>query len=220
MATSEQVKPVTSLHPKAADSENSPVDEKFTWAVTRSLAAVRESLEGSTSVANAVAHVRLRLSEAFGPQGASFILTEWARRLERQARLAASQRRADQQLISLYRAERRTSHWVRRLGDAAMEIVGAALPLPAGGAMLAVAGEAVATISTVIYSWMEQPGRPGAPSDEATMPGAWSSTDGVWQRWAEATLLEAVEAYLASRELAPDRADATFGPAVRTAATL
>ena len=221
MQTWGQAEPVTSfLHPQAADRESPMADESFAWAVTRSLAAVRESVQGRASVSGAVADVRCWLREAFGQQGAAWILAEWARRLERQARWAAPERRADQQLISLYRAERRKSLWVRRMGDAAMELISAALPLPPGGAMLALAGEAVGALSTAIYAWMEQPGRPEAQSVEAAMPGPWSSTDEVWQRWAEATFLEAVEAYRASREAAPARSDVPFGPAVRTAATL
>ncbi|WP_324715886.1 hypothetical protein U7230_10985 [Carboxydochorda subterranea] len=220
MGTSGEPAPVTWLHTGAGESESPVADESFEWAVTRSLAAVRESLEGMASVRDAVGRVRASLRKAFGQQGAALILAEWARRLERQAGLTSSDRRADQRLVSLYRGERRKSLWVRRMGDAAMEIVGAALPFPPGGTMLALAGEAVATISTAIYSWMEQPGRPGAPSVEAALPGGWASTDEGWRRWAEATLLEAVEAYLASREIARYRTDPRFGPAVRTAATL
>lgn len=195
-------------------------DEAIAYAVTRSLAAVRESLEGRTTVDAAVAQVRSWLRKAFGPQGAAFVLSDWARRLERQARAAAPERSADQHLISLYHGERRKSLWARRIGDVAMEIVGAALPVPPGAATLALAGEAVASISTAIYSWMGQPAQAEEKSVEGPMPRAWRATDPVWRRWAEATLLEAVEAYLADHESAADAAEKPFGPAVRTAATL
>lgn len=193
------------------------------WAVARSVAAVRESFDGTLSVRTAVGRTRLWLSEAFGQQAAASILEAWNRRLEahtRQARRTGNE--PDAALVSLYRGERRRSRWVRRLGDAAVELAATLVPTPAGGALAALAGEAVTAIPAAAFAWMEAPARPDTGRDERAVAqvARFSQSNPVWRQWAVTTLLEAVDAYLSEHDITADATQTAFGPAVRTAASL